>query len=467
MAAAATDLLQEVGINTATTLDAPGYTISDTSITVASTANMPTATGITFAIDTVDANGDQVAGSYNEYVGTVASATSITNVSHQNGTDQNYSAGTTTRVYLPVSAERENRIVEWGLVEHSQAGVHALTSSSTLTSSKFITGLNDTNGNELMKVTATASAVNEVTLANAATGNAPTLTASGGDTNVSWKSAGKGTGKAYNDSITEYAFDFVVSGLVWSGDSYASTLNASMTAGYAYISGTRVTIAAVTARAFTASKDTYIDLGSDGTLDYNEVANNAPSPALAADHIRIGIIVTGAGNIAAAGSVNQGQEDKILPIASSIPYAVTDSLGNLICPRDPARKVLGYRQRASSNFSTSSATPVQVTELSCPVMVPTGRKVRVSFICSVSNNTAGGFATDTAVWDGAVGGTRLSNATFHSGGANFVGKGDVIAVTTPTSASKTYNASVCAPIGNTSAVSSAATQPAFIMVELV
>lgn len=146
MPAAATDLLQEVGINTATTLDAPGYTIGDTSITVLSTANMPTATGITVAIDEVDANGDQVANSYNEYVGTVASATSITNFSHQNGTNRNYTAGATTRVYLPVSAERENRIVEWGLTHADQDGtlkagavdVAAVLASNVVTTAKIL-----------------------------------------------------------------------------------------------------------------------------------------------------------------------------------------------------------------------------------------------------------------------------------------------------------------------------------------
>ena len=126
MAAAATDLLQEVGIASATTLDSPGYTIGDTSITVVSVSTWPTATGITFAMDEVDAAGVQVAGTYNEYVGVKASATSITNVSHQNGTNQNYTAGATTRVYIPVSAERENRIVEWGLTEHEQDGTHAV-----------------------------------------------------------------------------------------------------------------------------------------------------------------------------------------------------------------------------------------------------------------------------------------------------------------------------------------------------
>ena len=60
---------------------------------------------------------------------------------------------------------------------------------------KLVGDVIDTNGNELLKVTATASAVNEVTLANAATGNAPTLTASGGDTNIGFELVSKGTGE--------------------------------------------------------------------------------------------------------------------------------------------------------------------------------------------------------------------------------------------------------------------------------
>jgi hypothetical protein len=56
------------------------------------------------------------------------------------------------------------------------------------------TGINDVNGNELLLVSATAAAVNEVTLANAAAGGAPSLTATGGDTNISLNLAAKGTG---------------------------------------------------------------------------------------------------------------------------------------------------------------------------------------------------------------------------------------------------------------------------------
>ena len=66
--------------------------------------------------------------------------------------------------------------------------------NKTLTSPKIGTSILDTNGNELMLLTATGSAVNEITLANAASGNAPSITASG-ETNVSLNLVPKGTGQ--------------------------------------------------------------------------------------------------------------------------------------------------------------------------------------------------------------------------------------------------------------------------------
>lgn len=67
--------------------------------------------------------------------------------------------------------------------------------SPSLTTPRVITSINDTNGNELFGVTATASAVNELTIANAATGNNPALSATGGDTNIGINLTPKGTGK--------------------------------------------------------------------------------------------------------------------------------------------------------------------------------------------------------------------------------------------------------------------------------
>jgi hypothetical protein len=63
----------------------------------------------------------------------------------------------------------------------------------TLTS-PIINEIDDSNGNEEIIFTATASAVNEVTIANAATGNNPNFTASGSDTNVGINFTPKGTG---------------------------------------------------------------------------------------------------------------------------------------------------------------------------------------------------------------------------------------------------------------------------------
>lgn len=65
---------------------------------------------------------------------------------------------------------------------------------STFTTLTLTGGLNDANGNELLKVTATAAAVNELTLANAAALNDPSLTASGSDADIGINLVPKGSG---------------------------------------------------------------------------------------------------------------------------------------------------------------------------------------------------------------------------------------------------------------------------------
>ena len=67
--------------------------------------------------------------------------------------------------------------------------------NKTITSPRIGTNILDTGGLELINLTATASAVNEITLANAATGNNPTITPSGRDANVGLNITPKGTGE--------------------------------------------------------------------------------------------------------------------------------------------------------------------------------------------------------------------------------------------------------------------------------
>lgn len=77
----------------------------------------------------------------------------------------------------------------------TNTGTQTLT-NKTLTAPKLANGgfIADANGNEGLILVTTASAVNEVTLTPAATGNAPKLAASGGDTNINLQLAGKGSG---------------------------------------------------------------------------------------------------------------------------------------------------------------------------------------------------------------------------------------------------------------------------------
>lgn len=69
-------------------------------------------------------------------------------------------------------------------------------SNKTLTAPKFadLGFIADANGNEMIIFDTVASAVNEITLANAATGGTPTISATGGDTNINLQLTPKGTG---------------------------------------------------------------------------------------------------------------------------------------------------------------------------------------------------------------------------------------------------------------------------------
>lgn len=157
--------------------------------------------------------------------------------------------------------------------------------------------------------------------------------------------------------------DHVMTGCVWSGDSYASTRYASMTSGVVCIGGKVVAVDSVANRLFTASKDTYVDVDNTGALYYSEVANNAASPALSSGRLRIAVIVTSGTAVASQYSINQGQiantTSYVRPNWSSGNSFTVDSLGNPICPRDP-RQILACGVTRGANATTGSpgASPV-------------------------------------------------------------------------------------------------------------
>jgi len=80
----------------------------------------------------------------------------------------------------------------------TEAGTQTLTNktltSPTLNTPKVGTSINDTSGNEVIKITATGSAVNELTIANGASTTGPTLSATGAGSNLNIIMTPKGTG---------------------------------------------------------------------------------------------------------------------------------------------------------------------------------------------------------------------------------------------------------------------------------
>lgn len=218
------------------------------------------------------------------------------------------------------------------------------------------------------------------------------------------------------DSESQMAF--IASGLRWSGDSYGSTLNASMTTGICYINGRRISISAVTARTFTASKDTYVDIldngDGTGTLVYTTATNNAASPSLAANSIRIGIVVTGASSIAAATSINQGSPYATLPTTTvSVPVAVCDTLGNLIYPTQN-QKVIGVRiYPTGAGVSVTSGSLAEFTAgLRIPVLaanVPTNGHIKATISTRAMSSSVG--TPDVQLLIGSTSGQSIGDAS--------------------------------------------------------
>lgn len=346
MAASNTDKFKKLTNNFSTTLSSAIVGSSDSSMSLASTTNLPTDTAAVFVIDRVNSSGSPTPG-VREYVKGVVSGSNVINLFRGLGgsTAQAHSSGAV--VEQVVDQNTINDIIDGVLAQHNQDGTHSAVTAASISA----TGV-----------------VNASTAGNLQEGSV-----------------------ALQTMRADVQFDFVASGCVWTADAAGSTKAASMTSGVVYIGGKRVAVSAVTSRTFTASKDTYIDVDNTGTITYTEVTNNAASPALSANNLRLGIIITGASNIANSGSVNQGQETMVLPIASSIPYAVTDSLGNLICPRDPNRKTLGMRI-ASTSDQSGITTEADITGLSSPVNVPSNRKIKISWNVSTSSNTSGGIS---------------------------------------------------------------------------
>jgi len=112
--------------------------------------------------------------------------------------------GATVLVFASANDGTNPDIIDlgFGSGDVTLTGTQTLT-NKTLTSPAIGTKISDTNGNELINLTATGSAVNEITIANAATGVTGPIISATGETNVGINVNPKGTGvfKSGGDAV--------------------------------------------------------------------------------------------------------------------------------------------------------------------------------------------------------------------------------------------------------------------------
>lgn len=197
--------------------------------------------------------------------------------------------------------------------DETGTGSLVLASSPTLTTPKITTSINDTNGNEVIKTPATGSAVNEITVTNAATGSAPTISSTGGDTNIDLNLVTKGTGVlkvngqkigtiSSSSNLASRSQTLTASG---SGTIAYSTNNPAMT----LTPGKYLLVATASAKAVISSQDSsfnaviYNDTGS-AVVDSNGTSSTGNSTTIYPSY-SVHSIVTPSSNTTYSGRVSQ------------------------------------------------------------------------------------------------------------------------------------------------------------------
>lgn len=212
MAAGINDKFRKKRSNFSTTLSA-GINNSVQTIPLTSVSGLATDTAIGLTIDRVDSDDNPTPLLMERVIGIISSNDLTLALRGQdNTTAKSHDSGAVVEDLW--DADTWNDAIDGFLVEHDQDGTHDATIIAKLAGSQTFTGaktfgsalllatrprittsIDDSGGNEVIQITATASAVNQIHIINSATGNAVQIAAAGGDTNIDLKLLAKGSGE--------------------------------------------------------------------------------------------------------------------------------------------------------------------------------------------------------------------------------------------------------------------------------
>lgn len=247
--------------------------------------------------------------------------------------------------------------------------------------------------------------------------------------------------------IADMINDFAVSGNV---PSTSTTLTTTIPEQIAYVLGQRVDKTSED-HTFTASTDTYIDLGTNGAYTYVEVANAAAEPAVTANSMRMFKVVTDASTITTVTDMRTTKPK--LNKYTEVTADPTTALG-VSSKQYVDTNLYAHKADTAAHGATASATANTIAlrdangNVVSALPVTNGYNPNILFNPAFNLGSAGwsGIGVDgfSIVFGNAGGGSYLWNATSASGMSVNSGKMTIAPSTTLTLSGEMYATGVTA-----------------------